>query len=112
MPAKKTARSAAAPRSPRATARPAAAKTPRAKRVTPAAPARVPAIAAPTANETVSPKAPAAASPSATLQRPVTREDIQVRAYFLALENAGQGGSLDYWLAAERELLQGAASRD
>jgi hypothetical protein len=56
--------------------------------------------------------APEPAPAATTTLRTVTREDIQVRAYFLALENAGRGGSLDYWLAAERELLQAASSRD
>jgi hypothetical protein len=44
--------------------------------------------------------------------RRVTAEDIQVRAYFLALEHRGQGGSLDFWLRAERELLTGAGADD
>jgi hypothetical protein len=45
-------------------------------------------------------------------RRPVSREDIQVRAYFLALEHGGKGGSLDYWLLAEQELTQSGASGD
>ena len=44
--------------------------------------------------------------------RQVTTEDIQVRAYFLAMENGGNGGSLDFWLRAERELLTGAGADD
>lgn len=40
--------------------------------------------------------------------RVVTADDIRVRAYFLAMEHQGRGGSLDYWLQAERELLAGA----
>ena len=44
--------------------------------------------------------------------RRVTPEDIQVRAYFLAMENGGNGGSLDFWLRAERELLTGAGADD
>lgn len=103
MPAKKTTRpTAAAPRSatPSAT-RPAAATAPRVRRAKAAAPA---------AADSTSKTPAATPTPVAAPQRAVTREDIQVRAYFLALENAGQGGSLDYWLAAERELLQGAST--
>lgn len=44
--------------------------------------------------------------------RQVTDEDIRVRAYFLALESQGRGGSVDYWLRAERELRANAASTD
>ncbi len=104
-----------------------------AKKPTKSTPAAAPAPAAPAARRaaaSAAPRTPAAlrvkraasakaqAAPAATpppavaTQRTVTREDIQVRAYFLALENAGQGGSLDYWLAAERELLQAASPRD
>jgi hypothetical protein len=53
--------------------------------------------------------APEAATVSA---RTVTDEDIRVRAYFLALESKGRGGSLDYWLRAERELRATAASAE
>lgn len=52
------------------------------------------------------------AQPAATQARPVTDEDIRVRAYFLALESQGRGPSLDYWLRAERELRGGAAAAD
>ncbi len=45
-------------------------------------------------------------------ERRVTAEDIRVRAYFLAMENGGNGGSLDFWLRAERELLTGAGADD
>jgi len=109
VPAKKTTRTTApAPRSTtRRAARPAAPRAERAKRTPPAAPAAAPEVALDAA--AVAPAAPPAATAP---RRAVTREDIQVRAYFLALENAGQGGSLDYWLAAERELLQSASSRD
>ena len=44
--------------------------------------------------------------------RRVTPEDIQVRAYFLAMEHGGNGGSLDFWLRAERELLAATAGAD
>ncbi|MEZ5419849.1 MAG: DUF2934 domain-containing protein [Vicinamibacterales bacterium] len=66
-----------------------------------------------TASRAVAPVAPAVvpvdASPGDDLQasRVVTHDDIRVRAYFLALEHRGRGGSLDYWLQAERELLAG-----
>lgn len=65
--------------------------------------ARTPRVAA--ATEPVSKAAPAAA-------RQVTAEDIRVRAYFLALESQGRGGSLDYWLRAERELRASDAAGD
>ena len=42
----------------------------------------------------------------------VTDENIRVRAYFLALEHGGRGGSVDFWLQAEQELLRAGASRD
>ena len=42
----------------------------------------------------------------------MTAEDIRVRAYFLALEHGGRGGSLDFWLLAERELLANASAGD
>ncbi len=45
--------------------------------------------------------APVAAPPS----RPATDEEIRVRAYFLALEYAGDNRrDIDFWLIAEREL--------
>jgi Protein of unknown function (DUF2934) len=102
VPAKKTTRSTSTAR--RSTTPTAAAKPPRARRAKPVRSAATPAVAL----ETTAVRQPA---PKASTPRPVTREDIAVRAYFLALENAGKGGSLDYWLRAERELLQGA-SRD
>lgn len=58
------------------------------------------------------PAVPAVPAHSATRARPVTDDDIRVRAYFLALESQGRGGSLDYWLRAERELRAGAGSAD
>lgn len=45
-------------------------------------------------------------------QPTVTSEDIRVRAYFLSLEHGGEGGNLDFWLLAERELRQNATSAD
>jgi hypothetical protein len=36
--------------------------------------------------------------------RPVTDDEIRVRAYFLSLEHGGRGRDVDFWLAAEREL--------
>ena len=109
MPAKKTP-AAKTPSNPAARARP------RARRTAPAADAgaaakpraRRAAQAAPAVEPTVAPTAPAA-QPQ---RRPVSREEIQVRAYFLALEHGGQAGSLDYWLLAEQELTQSSASGD
>ena len=69
------------------------------------------------ASRAVAPVAPAVvpvdASPGDDLpaSRVVTDDDIRVRAYFLALEQRGRGGSLDFWLQAEREL-RAAVARD
>ena len=60
----------------------------------------------------VQPEGDFAASPAPAPARRVTAEDIRVRAYFLALEHGGRGGSLDFWLLAERELLANASAGD
>ena len=60
----------------------------------------------------VQPEADSTTSPALAPARRVTAEDIRVRAYFLALEHGGRGGSLDFWLLAERELLANAPARD
>lgn len=69
--------------------------------------AKAPARKAPTA-------VPAESGPngSSTPAQQVTDEHIRVRAYFLALESKGRGGSLDYWLLAERELRANGAAAD
>jgi len=43
--------------------------------------------------------------------RPVSDEDVRVRAYFLSLEHRGRGNQVDFWLLAERELRSDVSSR-
>ena len=65
-----------------------------------------------TARTTAQRGADVVAAPAPAPSRRVTAEDIRVRAYFLALEHGGRGGSLDFWLLAERELLANAPAGD
>jgi hypothetical protein len=93
-------------------------RTPAALPAVQAAPAEAPAatrakprvrkVSAAVAPDAASAPVPVPAAPA----RQVTDEHIRVRAYFLALESQGRGGSLDYWLRAERELRASAPSTD
>lgn len=103
----RAARAASPARAPRARSKAAAAVSPTAERaateILRGADTVIPEMMA--AVETMA-ASPVDESPAA---RRVTDDDIRVRAYFLALEHRGRGGSLDFWLQAERELRQGAA---
>jgi hypothetical protein len=113
VPAKKTpvTKTPATPSSP-APARPRARKSASPAVPPVAATPRAPRIVKATIAPAVEPKTINAAPTTPEVRKTVRPEDIQVRAYFLALENGGKGGSLDFWLRAERELLQGAPSGD
>lgn len=102
-PTRELARTPARPAAGRRRAEAAAAPVAQPRKTAPARRVAKAKATSPVATEPVSP----AASP-----RTVTNEDIQVRAYFLALEHGGHGGNLDFWLLAERELRGGAASHD
>ena len=87
-------------------------KTARGKRV--AVPAAAPAERAPVESP-ISPRVPelngqprSGGQPPANRDayRPVTEDDIRLRAYFLSLEHRGQGSPEYFWELAERELRQ------
>lgn len=113
MASKKTSRTSAPKAAPVQPADPVPAKAARPRRAAVApAPAKVSAVAKAPARRKVAAPAPTPEVVAPPASRPVTDDEIRLRAYFLSLEHRGRGGDIDFWLIAERELRSRATSQD